>query len=668
MIALDKEKDFYIKEKFKKDDLISKKADDVFNSFLKGEIKMEENSSQNNNTNEVKIESKSKISKMKKVFSLVATFMIVFLAANAYAATQGYNNIFFIIKNILKNDVEVTDKEEILSDRDITISYQPIEITEGLKMQINRLVVQENNAKLFIRFEEKSEQPIYLHKFVVYDITNGQKRLLGEQKTLRDINEFNNADSIWSSEEIELSDMKNDTTKLELNVEDEAGTVIVSFEIDLDKKEIDVINKMQAELEKISEVELKEILGVYMKLKFWRDYPITQYKTKDEFMNQRLVEIASMLIAEEENYANDIKYTFEKMHKAMKEFSGKNIEEPITNLVSSIIYYDKSTDSYMFEPGDGIEPGLCLDISDITFLNGIYTVEFTYCYSRNDVDSDIQNIDHYTTTMKFKLNKDYTYTKYCIVDLDNFVSEYSELNKYKNDTVINNNSVANNITNSIVTENVIENTISNTIKNNESTNIISNIIENENIIENNSQNIDISKVDNYASTMAWTTFYVPGLKTRIPAEWNETVLDGIYSGNEKPGDISGIVEGLARGINRDTNEIIDSNMTIKFHMPEFIDYTTVQEYGEVIENRYGAISSGTGYSESALSGISWLEIRKNHEERPEGAHLYFCHVEPVDNETSGIGYVVEIIVDNEANYKVTNILNWIFGDVETTSF
>ena len=429
MIALDNEKDFYIKEKFKKDDLISKKADDVFNSFLKGEIKMEENNSQNNNTNEVKIESKSKISKMKKVFSLVATFMIVFLAANAYAATQGYNNIFFIIKNILQNDVEVTDKEEILSDRDITISYQPIEITEGLKMQINRLVVQENDAKLFIRFEEKSEQPIYLHKFVVYDITNGEKRLLGEQITLRDIDDFDNAISMWSSEEIELSNMKNDTTKLELNIEDEAGTVIVSFEIDLDKKEIDVINKMQAELEKISEVELKETLGVYMNLKSWRDYTGIEYQTKDEFIDQQLVEIASMLIAEKENYEDDIEYTFEKMHKAMKEFSGKNIEEPIKKLESSIIYYDEPTNSYLFEPGDGIGPGLCLDISDITFLNGIYTVEFTYCYSRNDVDSDIQNTDHYTTRMRFKLNKDYTYTKYCIVDFDNFVSTYSEVNR-----------------------------------------------------------------------------------------------------------------------------------------------------------------------------------------------------------------------------------------------
>lgn len=667
MIALDKEKDFYIKEKFKQDDLISKKADDVFNSFLKGEIKMEENNNSDSNTKE-SVNSTSKVFKIKKAFSLVAAFMIVFLAANAYAATQGYNNIFFIIRNIVSKDVKVTDKDEILSDKDITISYQAIEITDGFKLQINRLVVKENDATLYVRFEENSNQPIYLDKFVVYDVTNGERNLLGSQKTKRNIKDLENIESAWNSEEIELSNLKNDTTKLELEIQDDAETVIVSLEIDLDKKEIDVINKMQAELEKISEVELKEILGVYMNLRFWRDITGSKYQTKDEFIEQELVEIASMLIAEKEEYADDIDYTFKKMHKAMKEFSGKDIEEPITNLENSIIYYDKATNSYMFEPGDGIGPGLCLDISDITFLNGIYTVEFTYCYTRNDEDSDIQNNDLYTTTMKFKLNKDYTYTKYCIVDLDDFVYNYSEVNKYNNNTVINNNSVANNITNSIVTEDIKENTISNTIKNNASTNTISNITKNENTIGNNYQNIDITKVDNYASTMAWSTFYVPGLKTRIPSEWNQTVLDDIYSGNEKPGDISAIVEGLARGINRDTNEIIDSNMTIKFHMPEFTSCTTVEEYGKIIENRYGAICSETGYSQSASSGISWLEVRKNYDESSEGGHLYFCHVETVDNGTSGIGYVVEIIVDNEANYKVTNILNWIFGDIETTSF
>ena len=40
MNALDNQRDFYIKEKFEQDDLISKKAEDVFNNFFKGEMKM----------------------------------------------------------------------------------------------------------------------------------------------------------------------------------------------------------------------------------------------------------------------------------------------------------------------------------------------------------------------------------------------------------------------------------------------------------------------------------------------------------------------------------------------------------------------------------------------------------------------------------------------------
>ena len=38
---MDNEKDLYIKEMFKKDELISKKADDVFNNFLEGKMESE---------------------------------------------------------------------------------------------------------------------------------------------------------------------------------------------------------------------------------------------------------------------------------------------------------------------------------------------------------------------------------------------------------------------------------------------------------------------------------------------------------------------------------------------------------------------------------------------------------------------------------------------------
>ena len=40
---MDNEEDKYIKDIFKKDDLISKNADDIFNKFIKGEFEVEEN-------------------------------------------------------------------------------------------------------------------------------------------------------------------------------------------------------------------------------------------------------------------------------------------------------------------------------------------------------------------------------------------------------------------------------------------------------------------------------------------------------------------------------------------------------------------------------------------------------------------------------------------------
>ena len=158
---MDNQRDFYIKSKFQEDDLISKKANDVFDNFFKGEIKMENEKTNINNTENVNVnlnenvnatsnekvvnmnDAKEKKLKRKKMMSMVATLVVVFLGANVFAATQGYNNIFFIINNLI-NPTVVTDKNEILTDRDLTISYQSIEISEGLRVQINRLVGTEN--------------------------------------------------------------------------------------------------------------------------------------------------------------------------------------------------------------------------------------------------------------------------------------------------------------------------------------------------------------------------------------------------------------------------------------------------------------------------------------------------------------------------------------------
>jgi len=66
---LDNQKDELIKEMFQKDDLISKKADDMFNNFLKGEVEM------NKEEKVVNIEKGSKKLKRKKLIAVAASLM-----------------------------------------------------------------------------------------------------------------------------------------------------------------------------------------------------------------------------------------------------------------------------------------------------------------------------------------------------------------------------------------------------------------------------------------------------------------------------------------------------------------------------------------------------------------------------------------------------------------
>ena len=125
MRNLDNEKDLYIKNKLQEDKLISKKADDIFNKLNKGELFMEknENFKNNNTTNEKSSNINKHFSKWKKLIATAASFVIIFGAANVYATSQGYENIFFLVRYLFTLDKTITGKDNIMSDRDITISY-----------------------------------------------------------------------------------------------------------------------------------------------------------------------------------------------------------------------------------------------------------------------------------------------------------------------------------------------------------------------------------------------------------------------------------------------------------------------------------------------------------------------------------------------------------------
>ena len=108
----DEEKDLYIKSKIK-DGHIPEKIDSLFNN------------------------SKNLVQKPKqpiaKIVATAACLVMIVSGGNIYATYQGYENVFFMVKYLITKDETIyNSKRELLSDRDITISYETIKLTENI--------------------------------------------------------------------------------------------------------------------------------------------------------------------------------------------------------------------------------------------------------------------------------------------------------------------------------------------------------------------------------------------------------------------------------------------------------------------------------------------------------------------------------------------------------
>ena len=434
---MDNQRDFYIKEKFEQDDLISKKAEDVFNNFFKGEIKMEEEKT-NIDDKVVDINSaKDRRLKMKKMMSIVATLVVVFLGANVYAATQGYNNIFFIIRNLVAPE-SVSNRDEILSDRDITISYQPIEIANNLNIQVNGLIIKDSKAKLTLKIDEKYPLENCPKKFLIYDVTDGRNELLEKQVNLK-VNDKKTSGETSYTEELEMLKFKNDTQKLKLEIFDQNELLIVSLEIDLESKNIDVLSSQSKKLQKLSETELKEVLGYYAGFLAYDAIDsdeLVNFKYSREYARQAaLVENAMLFIVEKEEKIRANGYSVDELHGVIKEICGVDYKEPI-DIKDSLIYYDKERNCYDWNNGGGLNPALCLSIQDISFYNGVYTIDYVYCYPGDGdyIENSIEDLDKYISTIELSLNSDYKYAKYCINNFDEMTGKkYTDGNYEIND-------------------------------------------------------------------------------------------------------------------------------------------------------------------------------------------------------------------------------------------
>ena len=426
MNGLDNQRDFYIKDKFKQDEQISKKADDVFNNFLK-DIKMQNqtNNLENDNPKVVNFDEakKKKKSSGKKILSIAASLMVIFLAANVYAATQGYNNIFFIIRNLITNQQAITSKDEILSDKDITISYKSIEIAKGIKMQINRLAVANEKATLYLRVD-KTEDALDLTPFT-YVVTDEDGKELANYESLDESDAY--------TEELELSNFSNTTNIINLDINDAKGRKVVEFKIDLEKQEIEVLGN-EEELKKISEVELKKYLSAFAMLNYEDEFLNTSKVSNKELVeNERKLLVANELarmnsikIYTNESYSgNDNEYVLDtkKANNIVKSFTSLDLASDGLMDLAGVYYFEGEIDGtrrYVYNPNyDGKLTALCLDVKDIMYSQGIYTVTYTYCYPLYDstgesYEDGIEELPIYEMTISLMLNEDDKYSKYYV--------------------------------------------------------------------------------------------------------------------------------------------------------------------------------------------------------------------------------------------------------------
>lgn len=240
-------KDEKIKEFFRKDIVISDNANKIFDNFI-NEINNTQEIKEDNKQ-EINEKSKGKIYAFRKVLALAASFLIIFIGSNVYATYLGYENIFFMIKQLYV-EKEVSDEKEIFSDRDIIISYQSFYITDGIEMQINELQIKENKAKLYLFVKEDEGNLLTPFKYKVYNENN---ELMCNQKSGR------KDECLQYSETLELDNYIEDMAKIKLEVYSNHNILLKTVSIDLNEKVLEAKSEAN-EVKQISQIELNKFL------------------------------------------------------------------------------------------------------------------------------------------------------------------------------------------------------------------------------------------------------------------------------------------------------------------------------------------------------------------------------------------------------------------------
>ena len=683
MRNLDNEKDLFIKNKLQEDKLISKKADDIFNKLNKGEFFMDENKKINNpNSTKENYTNKKNFSKWKKLLATAASFVIIIGAANVYATTQGYDNIFFLVKYLVTGEKNVSGKDNILSDRDITISYEPINIGNGLNITIKKLQIKDNETKLFVITNEKDPAPTGILP-LTFKAYNDKNQELCNQKSVK---EDQNRGAV--TDELLLKDFKGTDNIINLDIYTANSEKITTLSINLEKKTVEVQGEQEA-LQKISEIDLKKFLGHVASLS-------QKLKISDDEIK---VDVACRMLSEKDPNAATLingvnAYTVDEVNNMLESFIGKKISNFKNGMHIKMISKNGKKYFTYTNPGDDSSGAECINISNISYCNGEYTVNYSFYYRGGEPDEDVnmENYDIYEQEVHFSFNENSNYSKYLVTSKEkpsiikkantgnnntdttaentsssNTTSNNSSANTAHNtvasNTTSTNTTASNDKTNTTSNSNNKTNSNTNTTSNNtnkttSNTNTTSNANTNNSKDDKKSSN---KKVDNYASTMSWSEYWSPGIKLQYPSNWEIEEIGGYYRGNRQ-GELSTVIRGIAEGIDKETNDIVKTTVEIQIYEPEFTDaLTATAYYNKKTNSSISDVESVSGYTMNN-SGRWYLHSNTQNGKETQ-TYIHY------DNQLH-VGYVIKIITNTPkvTNWKVINITNWIFGSIKFTSW
>ena len=479
---------------------------------------MEENLKNNN-------EPKKKSKKTKVATITVITILVLTLGLQVYASTNGYGNVFFMIKNLITTGT-LSGKDKIFSDKDITLSYKSIDLAEGLKIQVNRLEVKDDKTKIYALIKAEDGEKLPLKYKVSHLYTDGaqteDKEIEGTKP--QGTNHFEYEDVLTLDYPVD------EYSIITLIIKDKDNKELRTLEINMKTREITV--KGEKEAEKISEIELKKYLNLFSEL------------NNDWENNDCLVAMAEKLITaggEYEGYGiipNDVlgealrnNSRRELINKIIKEIYGEKVEfEMVKNskgqdveIVKGLKAWDYSVegDSYMsIRDTVYYDNGHCLKIEDISYSEDIYTVKYVYLLANNfdEENEKLEDLEQYETTIKLRRNENNQYSKYEIISL-----EKGTKIKDKVSTNIEDNTDINVNTNN-------ENNNTNTTNNNSNTQ------------QTNTENNDAStssERDYYINTSKWVEVWPEwiGMKFKLPEGFTREQV--VQNGNNSSVNITG---------------------------------------------------------------------------------------------------------------------------------